>query len=112
MASAKATTKKGKKTAASKVARTTRGQKQARRAKGPTGLALAQQSSDFISRNYMRFVKKYPGEYVYALGNRVIAHGDDLRAVSDEAQDRSGSRESGLVLVCVPETIEDAGMVL
>jgi len=82
-----------------------------RKADGPTGLALAQISSDFISRNYMRFVKKYPGEFVYALGNRVIAHGHELDEVADEARAKAGN-EAILVLQFIPETVEDACMIL
>ena len=88
------------------------GKKKARKAKPLTDYALAQQSSDFLSRNFVRFVGKYPGEYVYALGNRVIAHGDHLENVSAEALRKAGDRASGLVLQSIPETVEDACMIL
>ncbi|MDP6505415.1 MAG: DUF5678 domain-containing protein [Planctomycetota bacterium] len=88
--------------------------KKSRKARQLTGYDLARQSCDFLSRNFMKFVEKYPGEYVYALGNRVIAHGDDLDAVNDEALEKAGDRDRarGLVLQCIPETVEDAGMIL
>lgn len=112
MASANATAKR-KITPRKKAGGQRSGKKRRKReAKGPTGLALSQISSDFISRNYMRFVKKYPGEFVYALGNRVIAHGDDLGEVRAEALKKAGDRAGGLLLSMIPETVEDACMIL
>jgi hypothetical protein len=60
----------------------------------------------------MRLIKRYPGEFVYALGNGVIAHGDDLEKVSAEAVEKAADRTEGLVLDCIPETVEDACIIL
>ena len=71
-------------------------------------MSIIEQSTDYLNRNYMRLIKKYPGEYVIVQGNRIIAHGTDLDEVDDEAIRKVGHKEEPLVLEFIPESIEDA----
>jgi len=71
-------------------------------------MSLLEQSVDYINRNSMRLIKKYPGECVVALGNRIIAHGHDLSEVSDCAKRKAGEDIMSALLHFVPESVEDA----
>jgi len=68
---------------------------------------LIEQSGSYLARNYMRFIKKYPGEYVIALGNRVIAHGTDIHEVRERAALKAGDENMSAILSFIPESLED-----
>ena len=68
---------------------------------------LIEQSDSYLARNYVRFIKKYPGEYVIALGNRVIAHGTELGEVQDCATAKAGDKAMSAILCFIPESLED-----
>ena len=74
-------------------------------------MSLLEQSVDYINRNGMRLIKKYPGECVIALGNRIIAHGYDLEEVSACAERKAGEDIMSALLHFVPESVEDACVI-
>ena len=69
--------------------------------------SLLEQTDSYVARNYLRFIKKYPGEYIVALGNRVIAHGTDIDDVEDRAIEKAGDKAMSAILDFIPESIED-----
>ena len=85
-----------------------------RRKTWPDGrpMSLVEQTMDYINRNYARFIKRYPGEYIVALGNRVLAHGPDLDEVADRSIEKAGDKAMSTVLEFIPEDIEDSYTVL
>ena len=72
---------------------------------------LLEQSGIYVARNYMKFIKKYPGEYIVTLGNRVLAHGTDLDDVEERAIQKAGDDAMSAVLDFIPESIEDACLI-
>ena len=69
---------------------------------------LGELSMDYLNLNFMKLLKRYPGEYVIALGNRIIAHGTDLEEVEDRATKKAGDQTMSTVLSFIPECMEDA----
>jgi hypothetical protein len=78
-----------------------------KRPKPPKGMTLLQQSSDHLRRNFYRYIKRFPGEYVIVLGYRLIAHGYDLEEVSREADRKAGEDLTSALQDWIPESNED-----
>lgn len=72
---------------------------------------LGELSMDYVNLNFMKLMKRYPGEYVIALGNRIISHGTDLHEVRLRAHEKAGDRVMSAVMSFIPETLEDACIV-
>ena len=68
---------------------------------------LGELSMDYLNLNFMKLLKRYPGEYVVALGNRIIAHGTDLDKVEERATEKAGDKAMSTVLSFIPEHTED-----
>ena len=75
-------------------------------------MSLIEEGMEHINRSFRRWIKKYPGEYVVILGNRIIAHGNDLDEVSDRSIEKAGDKAMSTVLYFVPECIEDTAILL
>ena len=68
---------------------------------------LGEVSMDYLNLNFMKHLKRYPGEYVIALGNRIIAHGPDIHDVRERATQKAGDKAMSTVLSFIPERLED-----
>lgn len=73
--------------------------------------SLLEQSGIYVARNYMKLIKKYPGEYIVTLGNRVLAHGTDFHEVNERGVQKAGDDAMSAVIDFIPESIEDACLV-
>ena len=72
---------------------------------------LVEVSMDYINLNFTELIKRYPGEFVVALGNRIIAHGADMDEATERASSKAGDKAMSAVISFVPECVADAAIV-